>query len=102
MPPYAKVTKPGDDEAYSSSSFTWKIESIPHTASQVIVGYSSGGLEIYQGPAKPPGTYTDNQVRHPGGNADCHTRPRYRKPNMGAAWFTTYTLDTPFKSARAT
>ena len=96
--PSAKVYSPKDNQAWSSNIFDWTIVSIPHTASQVIVGYSSGGLDIYQGPAKPVGTYKDTAVQHPRGGAPCHTRPRYRKPSMGNTWFTQYTVDTPFTS----
>ena len=98
--PSAQVISPSAGQTTNQRTFQWNIISIPHTASQVIVGYSSGSLDIYQGPAKAAGgqPYSDTGVNHPGNNASCHTRPRYRKPFMGNTWYTQYTLDTPFTS----
>lgn len=97
--PQAIVTDPANGAPKNNGNFTWSIIGIAHTSSLVIVGYSPGSADIYSGSEKQAGTYTDGNVRHPGSNTLCYTRPKYRK-TPGGAWYTTYSTITTFTSTQ--
>ena len=98
--PQAIVTNPANGANKGNGTFTWSIQGIAHVKSKVIVGYTPGVDDIYNGgPGFNPPTYTDTGVNHPGGNTTCYTRPKYQKV-AGGAWYTTYSTITTFTSTQ--
>lgn len=93
------VTRPanGASQPKADKTFNWNMQGVYHTASLVIVGASPGAQNCYPGSSKSPGTYTDNNVSHPGGNHGCFTRVKYQKG--GAAWYTDGSTITTFTSS---
>lgn len=99
----ARVTDPPNGAIKNNGTFKWTMGTVFYVKSKVIVGYTPGVDDIYQGGngfAKP--LCQDSNVHHPGGGALCYTRPKYTKIiGVNVPWYTTNTDITSFTSTQA-
>lgn len=97
------VTNPANGTNKGDSIFDWNMAGVYYTWSKVIVGYSAGSDNIYDGGnGFPRPTVRDTGVHHPGGNTLCYTRPKYSKTQGGGApWYTILSTITTFTSTQA-
>lgn len=102
----ARVINPANGAPKNNGTFTWTMGTLFYIKSKVIVGYTPGVDDIYQGGNNgngfPHAVLTDTAVHHPGGNTLCYTRPKYTKTNVpNPPWFTINTDITTFTSTNA-